>query len=120
MALFARSRSVGHRLYPVAGGSDREIPGLTSDDQVVRWATDGRALVVGSATSRTLDRVATPTAGAPMAVPDGLRQALADRYALEPLLRMPYYLSPGMLRIDPMFEPVRKNPRFVRLVEGTA
>jgi eukaryotic-like serine/threonine-protein kinase len=39
---------------------------------------------------------------------------------LEPLLRIPYYLSPGMLRIDPTFDPVRKNPRFRKLVEGTA
>lgn len=53
----AFSSSVGHRLYPVAGGNGREIPGLSSDDQVVRWSPDGRALVVGSATSPTLDRV---------------------------------------------------------------
>jgi tetratricopeptide (TPR) repeat protein len=39
---------------------------------------------------------------------------------LEPLLRVPYYLSPGYLRIDPTFDPVRKNPRFRKLVEGTA
>jgi len=39
---------------------------------------------------------------------------------LEPLLKMPYYLSPGWLRIDPTFDPVRKNPRFRKLVEGTA
>jgi TolB-like protein len=28
---------------------------------------------------------------------------------LEPLLKVPFYLSPGWLRIDPTFEPVRKN-----------
>ena len=36
---------------------------------------------------------------------------------LEPLLRIPYYLSPGWLRIDPTFDPLRKHPRFQRLVE---
>jgi serine/threonine-protein kinase len=34
---------------------------------------------------------------------------------LEPLLKVPFYLSPGWLRIDPTFEPVRKNPRFEAL-----
>jgi DNA-binding SARP family transcriptional activator/TolB-like protein len=36
---------------------------------------------------------------------------------LEPLLRVPYYISPGWLRIDPTFDPLRKHPRFQRLVE---
>jgi eukaryotic-like serine/threonine-protein kinase len=38
---------------------------------------------------------------------------------LEPLLKIPYYLSPGWLKIDPNFAPLRGNPRFQRLVNGT-
>jgi serine/threonine-protein kinase len=38
---------------------------------------------------------------------------------LEPLLKVPYYLSPAWLRIDPTFDPLRKHPRFQKLVEGT-
>ena len=37
---------------------------------------------------------------------------------LEPLLKIPYYLSPGWLRIDPTFDPLRGHPRFLRLVNG--
>jgi Tol biopolymer transport system component len=53
----AFGQSLGYRRYPVAGGTGSEIPGLSFKDQIVRWSPDGRALVVGSATSRTVDRV---------------------------------------------------------------
>ena len=35
---------------------------------------------------------------------------------LESLLGRPYYLSPGWLRIDPNFQPLRGNPRFEKLI----
>jgi serine/threonine-protein kinase len=46
----------------------------------------------------------------------GEHEKALDR--LEELLRAPYYLSPGWLRIDPTFDPIRKHPRFVKLVGG--
>ena len=39
---------------------------------------------------------------------------------LEPLLKMPYYLTPAWLKIDPNFDPLRKNPRFQKLVAGAS
>ncbi|HEX6537313.1 MAG TPA: protein kinase [Gemmatimonadaceae bacterium] len=38
---------------------------------------------------------------------------------LEPLLKIPYYLTPDWLRIDPNFAPLRGNPRFQRLAAGS-
>jgi serine/threonine protein kinase/tetratricopeptide (TPR) repeat protein len=39
---------------------------------------------------------------------------------LEPLLKIPYYLSPGWLRVDPTWDDLRKHPRFQKLVEKPA
>jgi len=35
---------------------------------------------------------------------------------LEPLLKIPYYLTPAWLKIDPTFDPLRKNAQFQKLV----
>lgn len=37
---------------------------------------------------------------------------------LESLMKVPYYVSPGWLAVDPNFDPLRKKPRFQKLVAG--
>ncbi len=39
---------------------------------------------------------------------------------LETLLEIPYVLTPAWLKADPTWDPLRGNPRFRKLVEGTA
>jgi tetratricopeptide (TPR) repeat protein len=47
----------------------------------------------------------------------GQHEKALDR--LQQLLEIPYLLSPGWLRIDPTFAPLRANRRFQRLVNGS-
>jgi TolB-like protein/Flp pilus assembly protein TadD len=69
----------------------------------------GRDAYIGAYLQHQLARIYT-MAGEP-------EQALDQ---LEALLKIPYYLSPGWLRIDPTFDSLRKLPRFQKLTEGTS
>ncbi len=39
--------------------------------------------------------------------------------SLEPLLKIPFYVTPGWLKIDPTFDSLRSNPRFQSLLKQT-
>jgi Tol biopolymer transport system component/tRNA A-37 threonylcarbamoyl transferase component Bud32 len=97
--IVAFSQSLGYRRYPVAGGSGRAIPGLSADDRIARWSMDGRALVVGSANSPTMDRVDLAT---------GRREPLVT-LGTEP---------PGP-RSRPVFFAMADNPRVYAYVAAT-
>ncbi len=44
----------------------------------------------------------------------GEHEKALDR--LEPLLKIPYHLTPAWLEIDPNFDTLRQNPRFQMLI----
>jgi Tol biopolymer transport system component len=47
----ARTASDGYRIYPIDGGTPRDVPSIAQDDVVIRWSPDGRALWTYAAAS---------------------------------------------------------------------
>ena len=39
--------------------------------------------------------------------------------ALETLVKVPYHITPGWLRVDPTWKPLKGNPRFERLITAS-
>jgi len=76
---------------------------------------DGRAVDARQACNDLLVNVFDRRTGAPLFTTKDKQKALDH---LEPLLKVPYHLSPGWLRIDPTFAPLRSEPRFQRMVQS--
>jgi tetratricopeptide (TPR) repeat protein len=85
----------------------RKAPAMREGERSVQLIPIGRDAYIGPYIQHQLARIYL-LVGEPEKAMD----------QLEPLLKIPYYLSPGWLRIDPTFAPLRGNPRFNRLVAG--
>jgi hypothetical protein len=44
--ILAAAPREAYMLYPLSGGTPRPIPGLSSEDEPVQWAADGRSIYV--------------------------------------------------------------------------
>ncbi len=59
--IVAFGQALGYRRYPLAGGDGVKIPRLTSNDYVIRWSADGRALFIYRVTSQTVEHLELAT-----------------------------------------------------------
>ena len=87
---------------------------LGRKEEAIREGERGVALARSRRMRGTAPTTSTSSRGSTLLV--GEPEKALDQ--LEPLLKVPYYLSPGWLKIDPNFDPLRKNPRFQKLVAG--
>jgi serine/threonine-protein kinase len=97
-----------HALLGVTlGYLGRNVEGVREGERAVGLRPLDKDVITGAYVQHQLARIYL-LAGEP--------ERALDR--LEPLLEIRYFLSPGWLRIDPTFAPLRGNPRFERLVNG--
>ncbi len=87
----------------------RKAAAIAAGERATSMLPIGRDAVLGAYIEHQLVRIYILVGGHEKAI---------DR--LEPLLRIPYDLSPGWLRIDPNFNPLREYPRFQRLAADTS
>ena len=61
--LTANARGAAPKIYPMEGGAARAIPGVTAEDNVMRWSADGRFLylVVNQGPQARMDRLEIAT-----------------------------------------------------------
>ena len=88
-------------------GLGRKDDGIREGEEAVRMMPISKDAVVGGVLVKFL---------AEIYVMCGEHEAAIDQ--IETALSAPSFLSVGLLRIDPIWDPIRTHPRFRRLVEG--
>jgi non-specific serine/threonine protein kinase len=88
-------------------GLGRKTEAIREGEDAARMMPLSRDAIVGEQIIRYL---------AEIYVMCGEREAAIDQ--LETLLSVPGYMTAALLRVDPLWDPIRSNPRFKRLVEG--